>query len=47
MKNKFNIILYIFILINLPIISNSLSEEIKFEANSIELIDKDNRIIAI
>ena len=46
MKNKFNIILYIFILINCPFISNSLSEEIKFEANTIELIDKDKRIIA-
>ena len=34
------------ILISFFIVSNSLAMEIKFEANSIELIDKDERIIA-
>ena len=34
------------ILINLSITSNLMSDEINFEANSVELIDKDNRIIA-
>ena len=34
------------ILINVFFTSNLLGEEINFEANSIELIDKDNRIIA-
>ena len=45
MKNKVKKIVFL-ILINLFVTSNLLSEEINFEANSIELIDKDNKIIA-
>ena len=45
MKNKIKIFT-LFILINLFITSNLVSNEINFEANSIELIDKDNKIIA-
>ena len=48
MKNKIkkiNKIIFL-ILINLFVTSNLLSNEINFEANSIELIDKDNKIIA-
>ena len=45
MKNKFTK-LVLLILINLIVTSHLASEEINFEANSIELIDKDNRIIA-
>ena len=45
MKNKIKKFIFL-ILINLFITSNLISEEINFEANSIELIDKDNRIIA-
>ncbi len=45
MKNKIKKIVFL-ILINLFICSNLLSDEINFEANSIELIDKDNKIIA-
>ena len=45
MTNKFKKLIFL-ILINLFITSNLISEEINFEANSIELIDKDNRIIA-
>ena len=45
MKNKL-IKIILFVLINLFITSNLVSEEINFEANSIELIDKDNKIIA-
>ena len=46
MKNKSQIIFHFIILINLFIAFYSLSEEIKFEANSIEIIDKDKKIIA-
>ena len=45
MKNKFSKLIFL-VLINLFITSNLISEEINFEANSIELIDKDNKIIA-
>ena len=45
MKNKIKKIVFL-ILINLFVTSNLFSEEINFEANSIELIDKDNKIIA-
>ena len=45
MKNKITKIILL-ILINLSITSNLMSDEINFEANSVELIDKDNRIIA-
>ena len=45
MKNKFKKLIFL-ILINLIVTSNAISEEINFEANVIELIDKDNRIIA-
>ena len=48
MKNKIKKIkkIIFLILINLFVTSNLLSNEINFEANSIELIDKDNKIIA-
>tara|TARA_B100000963_G_C22627199_1_gene672955 strand:- start:617 stop:2992 length:2376 start_codon:yes stop_codon:yes gene_type:complete len=46
MKNRNKIIINIVILINLLVTTSSFSEEIKFEANSIELIDKDERILA-
>ena len=46
MKNNIKSIVYILMIIGLFISSKSISEEIKFEANSIELIDKDERIIA-
>ena len=46
MKNNIKNFIYILILISFLITSKSLSEEIKFEANSIELIDKDERILA-
>ena len=46
MKNNIKCIFYILMIIGLFISSKSISEEIKFEANSIELIDKDERIIA-
>ena len=45
MKNKITKFAFL-ILINLFITSSLVSEEINFEANLIELIDKDNRIIA-
>ncbi len=45
MKNNFKIFFNLIIILNL-LISFSLSEEIKFEANSIELFEKDERIIA-
>ena len=45
MKNKIKIFT-LFILINLCITSNLVSNEINFEANSIELKEKDSRIIA-
>ena len=45
MKNKLKKILFI-LFINLVISSHLIAEEINFEANSIELIDKDRRIIA-
>ena len=45
MKNKITKFILL-ILINLSITSNLMSDEINFEANSVELIDKDNRIIA-
>ena len=45
MKNKFKKLIFL-ILINLIVTSNAISEEINFEANVIELIDKDNEIIA-
>ena len=45
MKNKLIKLIFL-MLINFFITSNLISEEINFEANSIELIDKDNRIIA-
>ena len=45
MKNKIKKIVFL-ILINLFISPNLLGDEINFEANSIELIDKDNKIIA-
>ena len=45
MKNKiFNIIT--FIIINLILIQYSVSDEINFEANIIELLDKDKKIVA-
>ncbi len=44
-KNKIKKIVFL-ILINLFISPNLLGDEINFEANSIELIDKDNKIIA-
>ena len=46
MKNNIKNIVYILIFISLFISAKSVSEEIKFEANSIELIDKDERILA-
>ena len=46
MKNNIKNIFYILIFISLFISAKSVSEEIKFEANSIELIDKDERILA-
>ena len=45
MKNNFKIFFNLIIILNL-LISFSSSEEIKFEANSIELFEKDERIIA-
>ena len=45
MRNKLTRLIFI-LFINLFISSYSISEEINFEANSIELIDKDRRIIA-
>ncbi len=45
MKNKIKIFLSV-IIINLLVASYSIGEEIKFEANSIELIDKDEKIKA-
>ena len=45
MKNKikkFNIFIFLYFLF----LSIAISEEIKFEANSIEIIDKDKKIIA-
>ena len=45
MKNKLTKLIFL-VLINLFISSNLISEEINFEANSIEFIDKDNKIIA-
>ena len=45
MKNKIKKSIFL-ILINLLITSNLVGNEINFEANNIELIDKDNRIIA-
>ncbi|MAZ46442.1 MAG: hypothetical protein CMM98_02555, partial [Rickettsiales bacterium] len=45
MKNNFKIFSNLIIILNL-LISFSSSEEIKFEANSIELFEKDERIIA-
>jgi len=45
MKNKSKKLLYL-ILINIFIMSAVISQEIKFEANFIELIDEDKRIIA-
>ena len=45
MKNKIKKLIFILI-INFFVISNVLGEEIKFEANTIELVDKDERIIA-
>ena len=45
MKNKIKIFT-LFILINLCITSNLVSNEVNFEANSIELKEKDSRIIA-
>ena len=46
MKNNIKNFIYILIFVSLFISNNSFSEEIKFEANSIELIDKDQRILA-
>ena len=46
MKNNIKNFIYILIFVSLFISNNSFSEEIKFEANSIELIDKDERILA-
>tara|TARA_B100001057_G_scaffold467782_1_gene526250 strand:+ start:3920 stop:6298 length:2379 start_codon:yes stop_codon:yes gene_type:complete len=46
MKNNIKSFIYILIFISLLISSKSIGEEIKFEANSIELIDKDERILA-
>ena len=45
MKNKVKKLIFLF-LINVFFISNVISEEIKFEANFIELIDEEKRIIA-
>ena len=45
MKNKIKIFLNLKI-INLQIASYAISEEIKFEANSIELIDKEKKLKA-
>jgi len=45
MKNKVKKLIFLF-LINVVFISNVFSEEIKFEANFIELIDEEKRIIA-
>ena len=45
MKNKLKKLIFLF-LINVFFISNVFSEEIKFEANFIELIDEEKRIIA-
>ena len=46
MKNNIKILIYILVFVTFLISSKSLGEEIKFEANSIELIDKDERILA-
>ena len=45
MRNKLKILVFL-LFINLSISSCLIAEEINFEANSIELIDKDKRIIA-
>ena len=45
MKNKFKKLIFLF-LINIFFTSNIVGEEIKFEANFIELIDEEKRIIA-
>ncbi len=45
MKNKFYKI-FIFVLINLVFFQKAFSEEINFEANIVELLDKDKKIIA-
>ena len=45
MRNKLKILVFL-LFINLSISSYLIAEEINFEANSIELIDKDKRIIA-
>ena len=46
MKNNIKNFIYILIFVSMLISSQSKSDEIKFEANSIELIDKDERILA-
>ena len=46
MKNRIKILISIIALINFFIVSYTFSEEIKFEANIIELFDKDERILA-
>ena len=45
MKNKFYKI-FIFVLVNLVFFQKAFSEEINFEANIVELLDKDKKIIA-
>ena len=45
MKNKTKKLIYIF-LINFFFTTNAIGQEVNFEANSIELIDKDQKIIA-
>ena len=45
MKNKTKKLIFIF-LINFFFTTNAISQEVNFEANSIELIDKDQKIIA-
>ena len=45
MKNKTKKLIFIF-LINFFFTANAISQEVNFEANSIELIDKDQKIIA-
>ena len=45
MKNKFYKI-FIFVLVNLIFFQKTFSDEINFEANIIELLDKDKKIIA-
>ena len=45
MKDR-NLILFFFLIFKILFITNALSEELKFEANIIEFLDKDKKIVA-